>query len=59
MDERTNEREGAAGLTRPLRGTDDVAQVQRIITILRDRRTRSESGNSISRDGLDRGEINI
>ncbi len=44
LDERTNEREGAAGLTRPLRGTDDVAQVQRIITILRDRRTRSESG---------------
>jgi magnesium chelatase subunit D len=44
LDERTNEREGAAGLTRPLHGPDDAAQVQQVITIPRDRRTRSESG---------------
>jgi magnesium chelatase subunit D len=44
LDERTNEREGAAGLSRPLRGANDVAQVQRVIAIARDRRTRSESG---------------
>jgi magnesium chelatase subunit D len=44
LDERTNEREGAAGLTRPLRGPDDAAQVQSVITIARDRHTRSQSG---------------
>ena len=44
LEERTNEREGAAGLTRPLRGANDVAHVQGVIAIPRDRRTRSESG---------------
>ncbi|HVB75772.1 MAG TPA: ATP-binding protein [Ktedonobacteraceae bacterium] len=44
LDERTNEREGPAGLSHPLRGALDAAQVQRLITIPRDRLTRHESG---------------
>jgi magnesium chelatase subunit D len=44
LEERTNEREGAAGLSRPLRGTLDAAQVKNLISIPRDRRTRHESG---------------
>src|SRR5260221_123603 len=37
IDQRTDEREGAAGLTRPLHGEDDVVQIQDLITIARDR----------------------
>ena len=44
VEERTNQREGAAGLSRPLRGEQDVAQVQSVIAIPRDRLTRYESG---------------
>jgi magnesium chelatase subunit D len=44
VEERTNQREGAAGLSRPLRGEQDIAQVQRVIAIPRDRLTRFESG---------------
>ncbi|MFL5626818.1 MAG: VWA domain-containing protein, partial [Ktedonobacteraceae bacterium] len=44
IDQRTDEREGAAGLTRPLHGEDDVVQIQDLIAIARDRLTRAESG---------------
>lgn len=44
IDERTNEREGAAGVSRPMHGDDDIAQVQRLVRIARDRQRRSESG---------------
>ncbi|HEU0001159.1 MAG TPA: ATP-binding protein [Ktedonobacteraceae bacterium] len=44
LDERTSEREGPAGLSRPLRGALDAAQVRNLITVPRDRRTRHESG---------------
>ncbi|HVB22504.1 MAG TPA: ATP-binding protein [Ktedonobacteraceae bacterium] len=44
IDERTDEREGAAGVTRTLHGEQDVAQVQELIHIIRDRQWRSESG---------------
>ncbi|MDQ6660151.1 MAG: ATP-binding protein [Chloroflexota bacterium] len=44
VDERTNEREGAAGLTRPLRGEQDVAQVQSLIDLPHDHLTRKETG---------------
>ncbi|MFL5592184.1 MAG: VWA domain-containing protein [Ktedonobacteraceae bacterium] len=44
LDERTNEREGAAGITRYLRGEQDVVQLQDLISISRDRLTRVESG---------------
>lgn len=44
IDERTDKREGAAGVTRHLHGEQDVAQVQELIHIIRDRQWRSESG---------------
>jgi magnesium chelatase subunit D len=44
LDERTREREGPAGLSRPLRGALDTAQVKSLITLPRDRLTRHESG---------------
>ncbi len=44
VDKRGDEREGAAGLTRRLRGEQDVAQVQTIISVARDRLTRQEAG---------------
>ena len=44
LDERTTEREGPAGLSRPLRGALDAAQVRSLITVPRDRQTRHESG---------------
>jgi magnesium chelatase subunit D len=44
LDERTNEREGPAGLSRPLRGALDAAQVKSLISMPRDRQTRHESG---------------
>ena len=44
IDERSDEREGAAGVTRHLHGEDDVQQVQELIRVARDRQWRSESG---------------
>ena len=44
VEERTDEREGPAGLTRPMRGESDIAQVQALIGIVRDRVTRQEAG---------------
>ena len=44
VEERTDEREGPAGLTRPMRGDSDIAQVQTLISIVRDRVTRQEAG---------------
>lgn len=44
LDQRTHEREGPAGLSHPLRGPDDIAQIQRLIAIPRDRLIRAESG---------------
>jgi magnesium chelatase subunit D len=44
LEERTNEREGPAGLSRPLRGALDAAQVKSLISIPRDRQIRHESG---------------
>jgi magnesium chelatase subunit D len=44
VDKRGDEREGAAGLTRRLRGEQDAAQVQTIISVARDRLTRQEAG---------------
>lgn len=44
IDERTDEREGAAGVTRHLHGEQDIAQVQELIHIARDRQWRCESG---------------
>lgn len=44
VKERTSEREGAAGLSHPLRGDQDITQVQNLIHISRDRLTRQESG---------------
>jgi magnesium chelatase subunit D len=44
MDRRGNEREGAAGLSRRLRGEQDVVQIQTLITVARDRLTRQETG---------------
>jgi magnesium chelatase subunit D len=44
VDKRGDEREGAAGLTRRLRGDQDVVQVQALITVARDRLARQEAG---------------
>src|SRR5690349_20677746 len=44
VDKRGDEREGAAGLSRRLRGEQDVVQVQTLITVARDRLTRQETG---------------
>ncbi len=44
VDKRGDEREGAAGISRRLRGEQDVAQVQALITVTRDRLTRQEAG---------------
>jgi magnesium chelatase subunit D len=44
VDKRGDEREGAAGLSRRLRGENDVAQVQALITVARDRLARQEAG---------------
>lgn len=44
LDKRNDEREGAAGLTRRLRGDQDVVQVQALFSVARDRLTRQESG---------------
>ena len=44
LDARRDEREGAAGVSRPLRGEADVAQVQGLVRVVSDRLTRHESG---------------
>jgi magnesium chelatase subunit D len=44
VEPRRDEREGPAGLTRPLRGEQDIVQVQSIIHLSRDRLTRQEAG---------------
>jgi magnesium chelatase subunit D len=44
VDKRGDEREGAAGLSRRLRGEQDVAQVQTLISVTRDRLARQEAG---------------
>jgi magnesium chelatase subunit D len=44
VDKRSDEREGAAGLSRRLRGEQDIAQVQTLISVARDRLTRQEAG---------------
>jgi magnesium chelatase subunit D len=44
VDKRGDEREGAAGLSRRLRGEQDVIQVQTVISIIRDRLTRQDAG---------------
>lgn len=44
VDKRGDEREGAAGLSRRLRGEQDVVQVQTLISITRDRLARQEAG---------------
>jgi magnesium chelatase subunit D len=44
VDKRGDEREGAAGLSRRLRGENDVSQVQALITVARDRLARQEAG---------------
>lgn len=44
IKERTDEREGQAGLTHRLRGEDDLAQVQALLSVARDRLTRHEAG---------------
>jgi magnesium chelatase subunit D len=44
VDKRGDEREGAAGISRKLRGDQDVVQVQTLISITRDRLARQEAG---------------
>jgi magnesium chelatase subunit D len=44
IDKRGDEREGAAGISRKLRGEQDVVQVQTLISITRDRLARQEAG---------------
>src|SRR5215469_12500900 len=44
VDKRGDEREGAAGLTRRLRGEQDVVQVQALVTVARDRLVRKAPG---------------
>jgi magnesium chelatase subunit D len=44
IEERTDEREGQAGITHRLQGAGDVVQIQSLLTIARDRLTRHEAG---------------
>jgi len=44
VDKRGDEREGAAGLSRRLRGEQDVEQIQTLISVTRDRLARQEAG---------------
>lgn len=44
VEERTNEQEGPSGITRHIRGDSDVAQIQHLINVVRDRVTRQEAG---------------
>ncbi len=44
IEERTDEQEGPSGLTRHIKGNSDVAQIQRLISVVRDRVTRQDAG---------------
>jgi magnesium chelatase subunit D len=44
IDKRGDEREGAAGISRKLRGEQDVVQIQALISLTRDRLARLEAG---------------
>ncbi len=44
IEERTDEQEGPSGLTRHLHGDSDVAQIQHLINVKRDRITRQNAG---------------
>ncbi len=44
VDKRGDEREGAAGISRKLRGEQDVVQIQTLISLTRDRLARHEAG---------------
>jgi magnesium chelatase subunit D len=44
VDKRGDEREGAAGISRRLRGEQDVVQAQTLISVTRDRLARQEAG---------------
>ncbi len=44
VEERTDEQEGPSGLTRHIHGNQDVAQIQALINVVRDRVTRQEAG---------------
>ncbi len=44
IEERTDEQEGPSGLTRHIKGNSDVAQIQRLINVVRDRVTRHDAG---------------
>ena len=44
IEERTDEEEGPSGVTRHIRGDSDVAQIQRLINVTRDRITRQDAG---------------
>jgi len=44
IEERTDEQEGPSGVTRHIYGDSDVAQIQRIINVKRDRITRQDAG---------------
>src|SRR5579875_798851 len=48
LDQRRDEREGAAGVSRPLRGETDIAQIRELVRMLRDRLTRHESGRQFT-----------
>ncbi len=44
VEERTDEQEGPSGITRHMRGDSDVAQIQHLINVTRDRITRHDAG---------------
>lgn len=44
VEERTDEQEGPSGVTRHIRGDSDVAQIQHLINVTRDRITRHDAG---------------
>src|SRR5437763_1766078 len=44
VDKRGDEREGATGISRQLRGEQDVVQIQTLISVTRDRLARQEAG---------------
>ncbi len=48
IDQRRDEREGAAGVSHRLRGETDIAQVRELVRVLRDRLTRHESGRQFT-----------
>ncbi len=44
VEERTDEQEGPSGVTRHIRGDSDIAQIQHLINVTRDRITRQDAG---------------